>query len=150
MFKKIIPMILVLSSVLSSIIPAFAETGFSDMPKSDYWSYKALNEAINNGLIHGYNGKLNPANNVTRAQVATIINNVFGAKEAADISKFKDVPDNTWYANEMAKAFNMKTFTGVSSDKLAPLSYATRQEIFCVIAKALKLKGGDIKVLDKF
>ncbi len=150
MFKRIIPMILVFSIILSSMISVFAESSFLDMPKSDYWSFKALNEAINNGLIHGYNGKINPKNNVTRAQLAAVINNAFGAKEIADISMYKDVPSNAWYAKEMGKAFNMGTIKGNTSNKLDPLSYATRQETFCVIANALKLSGADVQNLNKF
>ncbi len=150
MIKKIITMILVFSMILSSMISVFAESSFSDMPKSDYWSFKALNEAVNNGLIHGYNGKINPKNNVTRAQLATVINNAFGAKEAADISMYKDVPSNAWYAKQMAMAVNMGTVKGVSSNKLEPLSYVTRQEAFCIIANALKLSDGDAQNLNKF
>lgn len=150
MIKKIIPMILVFSIILSSMISVFAESSFLDMPKSDYWSFKALNEAISNGLIHGYNGKINPKNNVTRAQLAAVINNAFGTKEAADISMYKDVPSNAWYAKEMGKAVNMGTIKGVTSNTLAPLTHATRQETFCIIANALKLNGGDAQNLNKF
>ncbi len=150
MFKRIIPMILVFSIILSSMISVFAESSFSDMPKTDYWSFRALNEAVNNGLINGYNGKINPKNNVTRAQLAAVINNAFGAIETVDTSIYKDVPSNAWYAKEMGMAVNMGTITGVSTNKLAPLAFATRQEAFCIIAKALKLNGGDAQNLNKF
>lgn len=149
MGKKILSFILVICLVFSTFTSVLAQ-GFLDMPLESYWSYKALNDAVANGLIKGYNNQLNPKNYVTRAQIATILNRAFGAIETEDITSFSDVSNDAWYAEDMAKAVKMGTFKGDSSKELSPLANATRQETFVVLARALKLSGSDAIYLDKF
>lgn len=95
MKRKILSILLCLSMALS-LLPGTAlaaETGsFSDMPEESYWAYAALNAAVKNGLLQGNNGKLMPKGNLTRAQMAAILNRSFGAQTMADISRFTDVP----------------------------------------------------------
>lgn len=122
-------------------VDAFAETTtFSDMPND--WSTNALENAVKNGLLNGSNGKIMPKENLTRAQMATVINRAFGAENIASISKFTDVKASDWFFAEMSKAVAMKTFQG-SGDKLNPNNSITREEAFVVIARALNLGKSD-------
>lgn len=90
---------------------AFAENAqFKDMPNN--YATSALQAAVQNGLLKGSNGKLRPTANLTRAEMATILNHAFGAAEKSDISGYTDVPAGAWYANEMAMAVHMKTLVG--------------------------------------
>jgi hypothetical protein len=85
MLKKILSIILSLIMVLGLIpLNAVGEVGgettkmtpaFSDMPND--WSTKALENAVRNGLLNGADGKIMPKENLTRAQMATIINRGF-------------------------------------------------------------------------
>ncbi|HRC81864.1 MAG TPA: S-layer homology domain-containing protein, partial [Sedimentibacter sp.] len=122
-------------------------TEFSDMP--DNWSTKALESAVANGLLKGDNGRIMPNENLTRAQMATIVNRAFGTREKTSIDKFTDVKKDAWYFDEMAKAVQMKTFIG-SGDKLYPDNSISREEAFIVLARAFKLSGGNANILDKF
>ena len=113
------------------------------------WSTKALENAVKNGLLKGDNGKILPNANLTRAQMATIVNRAFGTTEKASLSSYTDVAANSWYYDDMAKAVQMKTFVG-SGDKLNPDSNITREEAFVVLTRAIKLSGANQSTLDKF
>jgi len=149
--KKALAILLSLAMVFSLFpVPAFASgttSDFSDRPSN--WSTKALENAVSNGLLSGYGGKIMPNDNLTKAQMATIINRAFGATEKASLSSYPDVAANAWYYDDMAKAVQMKTFVG-SGDKLNPAANITREEAFAVLARAFKLSGAELSALDKF
>ena len=120
---------------------------FSDMP--DDWSKSALESAVENGLLTGADGKLMPRDNLTRAQMAAVINRAFGATGKASLSSYTDVVPDAWYYDDMAKAVQMKTLLG-SGDKLNPDSNITREEAFVVLARAFRLTGSPGTILDMF
>jgi hypothetical protein len=147
MKKRKLALLLTVAMIISMFpFNAFA-TEFSDMP--DDWSTKALENAVVNGLLKGDDGKIMPKENLTRAQMATIVNRAFGTREKTSIDKFTDVKKDAWYFDEMAKAVQMKTFIG-SGDKLYPDNSISREEAFIVLARAFKLSGGNANILDKF
>jgi hypothetical protein len=90
-----------------------------------------------------------PNDNLTRAQMATVVNRAFGTTEKVSLSSYTDVAVNAWYYDDMAKAVQMKTFVG-SGDKLNPDNNITREEAFAVLARAFKLSGAAASALDKF
>lgn len=137
-------MILMLSLIMVIIpLTATAEVGgitnpvLSDMPED--WSTQALQNAIENGLLTGFDGKIMPKDKLTRAQMATIINRAFGATQKASLEGFTDVNLGDWFYDEMAKAVAMGTFKG-DGNNLYPNNPITREESFVVIARALKLQ----------
>lgn len=140
--------VLIVSVMVIAIYP-IQIMGFTFSYTSNDWSTEVLKLAVENGLFKGINVELDPKENLTRAQMATIINNAFGAIEKDDISKFTDVSTSAWYYNEMAKAVKMKTFQGYCNN-LHPNDYISREEVFVVIARAFSLSGADKEVLDSF
>ncbi|HZK61455.1 MAG TPA: S-layer homology domain-containing protein [Anaerovoracaceae bacterium] len=85
--------------VVSSVGVCVGTTsGFSDMPSN--WSTKALENAVNNGLLVGDNGKIMPNDNLTRAQMATVVNRAFGTTKKVSLSSYTDVAANAWYYDE--------------------------------------------------
>ena len=147
MRKKKLALLLTLAMIISMFpINAFASE-FFDMPND--WSTGALENAAANGLLKGDNGKIMPNDNLTRAQMATIVNRAFGTTEKSSIDDFTDVKSDAWYYDEMSKAVQMKTFIG-SGDKLYPDSNITREEAFVVLARAFKISEKNENVLDKF
>ena len=127
-------------ATMGSASSADATRGFVDMPND--WSTPALQHAVDNGLLLGANGKLNPKGNLTRAEMATIIARVFNAQTKADISHFSDVNPGEWYSEYVAKAYQMQILKG-SNGKMLPKSTISRQEAFVIIARALKLAPAD-------
>ncbi len=114
--------------------------GFSDMPND--WSTAALQHAVDNGLLVGANGKLNPKGNLTRAEMATIITRAFNAQVTKDLAAFPDVKTGEWYADYLAKAYQMQVIQGANG-LMKPMDAITRQEAFVMIARALKLSPAD-------
>ncbi len=154
-FRKIkgfISIIIVLSMLMTLVPTVFASDNYSkftDFPTG--WSKDAMEHAVDNGLLNGRTATtINPQDNLTRAEMATIINRVFGATIKADISKYTDVLPGDWYYNEIAKAVNMRTFVGNSGTTMNPEGNITREEVFTVIARALVLETEDYTSLDKY
>ena len=119
---------------------------FSDMP--DDWSKASLEKAVENGLISGSDGMIFPYDNMTRAQMATIMVRAFGATDKADISGFTDVSSKDWYYDSMARAVAMGAFTG-DGTKLNPNANITRQETFVVLGRLFSLDL-DSKIAEYF
>ena len=113
-----------------------AEASFIDMPSD--WSTAALEHAVANGLLKGYdvNGgtEIRAGGNITRAEMATVVNRAFGAKDEASLSGVADVPSGKWYASEIAKAVGMQTMTKAAN--MRPDDKVTRQEAFTILARA--------------
>lgn len=115
---------------------------FSDMPSKDSWSYEALASAVDNGLLNGNDGRLNPTQNMTRAELAAITVRAFGAYEKADISGYTDVSQDAWYYESIQEAVAMGILNGYPGMTMHPNAYVTRQEAFAVIARVLLLADG--------
>ena len=147
MVKKVFSLILTITLIITLLSTKALATEFSDMP--DNWSTAALEHAVSNGLLNGENGQIMPDDNLTRAQLATIINRAFGSAEKADLSGYSDVHEDKWYYDDMAKAVQMGIFTGYDN-KLNPDNSITRQEVFVVLARAFKIPAGDPSVLNGF
>ncbi len=146
MIKKILACTVVITILLSMVSLAT----FSDMPQKSHWSYAALNSAVETGLLTGSGGMINPNNNLTRAEMATILVRAYGLTEKADISMYKDVPQDAWYYEYMQKACAKGLFKGDDSMMLNPENNITRQEVFVVLGRALNLKEGEASIVSSF
>ena len=147
--KRIISLILAGAMLLPMNV--FAGTvkasDFKDMPSD--WSAEHLIKAVDNGLLTGSDGNINASGALTAAELATIVNRAFGAKETASLDEFTDVALTAWYREDMAKAVKMGTFKGANG-KLSPESPVTRERAFTVLARAFALDGGSSDMLSAF
>ena len=82
---------------------------------------------------------IDPNGDMTRAEMAAIINRSFGCYKAADISQYKDVSKSKWYYKDVALAVQMGTYNGRSASAMAPDAPISRQEAMTVVARALEL-----------
>ncbi len=147
MVKKVFSLILTITLIITLLSTKALATEFSDMP--DNWSTAALEHAVSNGLLNGENEQIMPDDNLTRAQLAAIINRAFASTEKADLSGYSDVHEDKWYYDDMAKAVQMGIFTGYDNN-LNPDNSITRQEVFVVLARAFKLSDGNGDMLNGF
>ena len=139
-------MILAVASCLSLAVSASAAntitrkaTDFKDYDRTA-WYAEAVSAAIDNGLLYGKSSTiLDPNGDMTRAEMAAIINRSFGCYKAADISQYKDVSNSKWYYKDVALAVQMGTYVGRSSSAMAPDAPISRQEAMTVVARALEL-----------
>ena len=155
--------------VLSCFVSAMMCTGFSasaqfaDMPDGEMG--QALEKAVSVGLMNGVDETtIAPYDNITRAQMATIIVRAFSAQENSDTT-FKDVANDAWYADAVSKAVEMGAFAGDTEGNFNPENNITFQETYIVLSRVfgfepyeLKYSSGetemlgdcDISVLDGF
>ena len=144
--KRILAMLLAVTSCLSLAVSASAAntvnrkaTDFRDFDKSA-WYAEAVSAAVDNGLLYGKSATIiDPNGDMTRAEMAAIINRSFGCYAKADISKYKDVSKDKWYFKDVAMAVQMGTYNGRSNSSMAPDAPITRQEAMTVVARTLEL-----------
>ena len=144
--KRILAMLLAVTSCLSLAVSASAAgtttrkaTDFKDYDRTA-WYAAAVSAAVDNGLLYGKSATvIDPNGDMTRAEMAAIINRSFGCYKAADISQYKDVSKNKWYYKDVALAVQMGTYNGRSSSSMAPDAPITREEAMTVVARALEL-----------
>ena len=144
--KRILAMILAVASCLSLAVGASAAntttrkaTDFRDFDRTA-WYAEAVSAAVDNGLLYGKSSSIiDPNGDMTRAEMAAIINRSFGCYKAADISQYKDVSKSKWYYKDVALAVQMGTYNGRSSSTMAPDAPITREEAMTVVARALEL-----------
>ena len=144
--KRILAMILAMASCLSLAVSASAAsatnrkaTDFRDFDRTA-WYAEAVSAAVDNGLLYGKSATvIDPNGDMTRAEMAAIINRSFGCYKAADISQYKDVAKSKWYYKDVALAVQMGTYNGRSNSSMAPDAPITRQEAMTVVARALEL-----------
>ena len=144
--KRILAMILAVASCLSLAVGASAAnttirkaTDFKDYD-AKAWYAEAVSAAVDNGLLYGKSSTIiDPNGDMTRAEMAAIINRSFGCYKTADISQYKDVAKSKWYYKDVALAVQMRTYNGRSSSSMAPDAPISRQEAMTVVARALEL-----------
>ena len=143
--KRILAMILAVASCLSLAVSASAAstarkaTDFRDFDKSA-WYAEAVSAAVDNGLLYGKSATIiDPNGDMTRAEMAAIINRSFGCYVKADISKYTDVSKSKWYYDDIAMSVQMGTYNGRSASAMAPDAPISRQEAMTVVARALEL-----------
>ena len=144
--KRILALFLAAVSCLSLAVSASAAntttrkaTDFKNYD-AKAWYAEAVSSAVDNGLLYGKSSTIiDPNGDMTRAEMAAIINRSFGCYKAADISQYKDVAKSKWYYKDVALAVQMGTYNGRSSSSMAPDSPITRQEAMTVVARALEL-----------
>ena len=145
-WKRILAMILAVASCLSLAVSASAAntvnrkaTDFRDYDRTA-WYAEAVSAAVDNGLLYGKSSTIiDPNGDMTRAEMAAIINRSFGCYAKADISKYTDVAKSKWYYDDVAMAVQMGTYNGRSNSTMAPDAPISRQEAMTVVARALEL-----------
>lgn len=151
MKKRVLSLVLTVAMIATLIpVAAFAAddtTTFPDMPND--WSTEALQNAIDNGLLNGIDGKIAASENLTRAQMAAIVTRAFGTNGSASLASFGDVNSGDWYYDAMAASVKMGAFKG-DGNKLNPNVAITRQEAFTVLARLFTLTGADQSVLNGY
>ena len=144
--KRILALFLAAVSCLSLAVSASAAgttirkaTDFKDYDRTA-WYAEAVSAAVDNGLLYGKSSSIiDPNGDMTRAEMAAIINRSFGCYKTADISQYKDVSKSKWYYKDVALAVQMGTYNGRSSSTMAPDAPISRQEAMTVVARAPEL-----------
>ena len=142
---------------ITDVVAYPGEYGYLDVP-ADAWYRQSVADATRLGFVHGYApGDLyfGPADNVTRAQIATILFNMSGwTEETYSVSAelggaaptFPDVPEGASYYEpvEWAAANGVVTgHTTASGAYFAPEDDATREQVMTMAYRYARLLEGD-------
>ena len=134
-FKKITALLSICTTLLVSST-AFAQ--FTDMPEGEVG--KAMTAAVENGLLNGMTEtEIGPDQNITRAQMGTILVRAMGATKTQDISTFVDMTPDMWHYDYMSKAVAMGAFKGDDQNRMNPDNNITFQEAFVVLSRIFDL-----------
>jgi len=114
------------------------EDFYKDSTGVSAWAYDFVLEATEKGFVQGANGKLSPKNEITRAEFAKLIVEVFNVQaDGKTAGVFRDVQTTDWfyaYINAAADAGIVKGY----NNQFQPNDIITREEMAVMIARAMK------------
>lgn len=142
--KKGFPLLLTGIMLVSMSAPALASGKAEESQGSTgtHWAKESIAKWQGNGVIQGYpDGSFKPDNKVTRAELVSIINKLFGFSAAAETS-FGDVPAGAWYAKDLSIARQAGYYKGFPENKAKADTQVSRQDAATLLAEVFSLKPG--------
>lgn len=133
--KKYISFILSFVLICTISVPAFAVTNLDHPDIQGHWAEETMLRAYEDGFIVGMkDGSLEPNGVINRAQVATILNQVFKNTRSVDLTGKTDIPTNAWYYTQLEKA----TYLGFIATNSASIMTKSliRQDAFVILGSA--------------
>ncbi|MFD2408997.1 InlB B-repeat-containing protein [Paenibacillus rhizoplanae] len=124
---------------------AGAALTFTDTAKIGSWAQIAVAQAVQAGIINGYeDGTFRPAGEITRAEMAVIIAGALGKYSEANVTATsfaddKDIP--AWAKAAVAYVKQTSIVQGKGDNKFAPEDHATRAEAVTVLLNMLAQKS---------
>ncbi len=132
--------------VSSIAAPHKIEHTFNDV-KDNAWYTDAIMKWTQNGIVTGYeDGSFKPNRQVTRGELAVIIDRIFALKDIENAKKYEDVAEGKWYEGAISRISAM----GIMNDyngKFEPNKMATREELAYALANIYKLEVSKDKVV---
>jgi hypothetical protein len=111
---------------------------FSDVSKN-FWAYRYIETAREHGAITGYPDQtFRPENNITRAEIATIIIRAKNYQLTTPGTSFNDIPANYWAKDYIITAKDRGIILGYPDQTFRPENPATRAEAAKMIFGILK------------
>lgn len=136
----IVLIIQLFSPVFVLVKPALAESDIQYKDVSDHWGEDAIERWSVHKVIQGYtDGTFKPDNPVTRAEFATIINNILKYQEQA-ANVFTDLVAGQWHYEAILKLNAAGVIEGAYG-QADPDRQITRQEAAVMVARAFDVEG---------
>lgn len=101
---------------------------YNDVDAGD-WFAEAVNYVTLTDLMKGTGEGFSPNNNLTRAQMATVLYRMAGEPEGTIENPFSDVADGQWYTDAVVWAAETGITLGTSADTFNPNDDVTREEM---------------------
>lgn len=124
--------------------PITTEKRFNDI-KENVWYSDAISKWGQSSIIAGYeDGSFRPQKEVTRAELASVIDRIFALEDTTNSKSYKDVDQAKWYQ----AAIDHISSAGIMNDageNFNPNEPATREELAYAFSKAYKLSGTNNK-----
>lgn len=134
MKKKIIPIMLMSMLTVSSSVYAFSDV-------DNHWAKDSIEKLSQINIVKGYeDNTFRPDKNMTRAEVATIINRLIGAQKES-LKYIPDLDRQSWYSSEIRKSVQTGVIMGDENGYVRPTSYVTREEVVTMLSRAFYVSG---------
>ena len=101
---------------------------YNDVDAGD-WFAEAVNYVTLTGRMNGTGEGFSPNNNLTRAQMATVLYRMAGEPEGTIENPFSDVADGQWYTDAVVWAAETGITVGTSENTFNPNDNVTREQM---------------------
>ena len=101
---------------------------YNDVDAGD-WFAEAVNYVTLTDLMNGTGEGFSPNNNLTRAQMATVLYRMAGEPEGTIENPFSDVADGQWYTDAVVWAAETGITVGTSENTFNPNDNVTREQM---------------------
>lgn len=149
MKKKLLSGVLAAAMLGTMAVPGLAK----DFPDTvGHWGQGAIGTWSDYGVVKGDDqGNFRPNDSVTRAETATILDNMIGYQKQSN-KVFSDVGVNDWFARAVSRLYAAGVITGYEDGTIRPGANISRQEAAVMMGRAfgLETKGADTSVLNQF
>lgn len=109
-----------------------------------HWAQDEIDYLLSKEIVSGYpDGTFKPDKPITRAEFVKIINKIIGNKGKSHVS-FKDINENDWFYDEVAKATKSGYVQGYGDNTFRPNNPITRQEAAKILATAFRLEDDNL------
>ena len=106
---------------------------FGDVAE-DAWYSRAVNYAVDNGIMGGYGGgKFGPNDNLSRAMVVQMLYNKVGQPAISGKHGFADVPADQWFNNAVTWGTKNGVMGGYGDGKFGPNDNVTIEQIAVIL-----------------
>ena len=117
---------------------------FTDVPANS-WYHDAIDYVVKNGLMIGTSDTtFAPLDNMTRAQIVTVLYRMAGEPAVTATSNFGDVPAGKYYSDAVAWAVANGITYGISDTSFNPNGFVTREQMVTFLYRYIKLSGADM------
>ncbi len=113
----------------------------------DEWYHEGVHYALENGMMNGTGAQtFDPAVNVSRAMLVTVLWRAENKPAATEESAFVDLKNGEYYVDAVKWANENGVVKGVSDTEFAPDNAITREQFAAIVHRYAKLKGYDVSV----
>lgn len=110
------------------------KSSFNDV--GGHWAEEYINTLAAMNIINGKTeNSFAPEDNITRAEIITLLFRLSGAQGEYSASEFTDVNDDDWYKDAVAWSKEKGIANGVSESEFNPLTPVTREQIAVFIVR---------------
>lgn len=114
-------------------LAAVEDTGFSDVD-ANAWYAEAVMYCREHDLMAGIgSGQFAPENDLTRAQLATVLYRIEGAPAVTGTDAFTDTPDGAWYSDAVLWASQQELVSGYGGGLFGPDDPVSREQMTTIL-----------------
>lgn len=144
--NKAVSLLLAVVMVCALFTPV-AAADYADV--QGHWAADAISRWSDSGIIQGDGTGFRPDDAITRAETATIINNVISYIDVAD-NTFSDVDSSAWYADAVLKLNAAGVMQGDGDGTARPAAAISREEAMVLFARAFGFKTANTSTLSQY